>query len=251
MEEFENKETVQDVQAPKSTQLASESSSTEPPAPNLFKNIWEYLLKFIKAPIATIKNEELETTEAVILLGFLPIASFLSTWSLMRSLITSLFRAVSGFGFGFGGGPSLAEVRSEALAEINWGRVFFNGLLTHAIWFALIMFAPLMIARIFKNTQTVDMKKLFSQMAVITIPMILLYLLATILGFFGLWLWFVPIAVSFVLPLLLHFIVIRDTFNESPDKALYITFITQVIIVVVASLWINTQLAEAMGGLFW
>jgi len=243
MAEFYNESIEQETQIPNTT--------TQSDIIHLFKNTWEYLLKFIKAPIATIRNEDLDTKEAAILLGFLPISLFLSMWSLMRSMINIMVN----FGSGLFGTPSPAQMRSEALAEIGWGGIFFNGLLTSAAWFALIMFVPLAMARIFKNMQPIDTKKLFSQMVVITIPVTLLFLLAAILGFLSLWLWFVPVAVSLVLPLLLHFVVVRNTFRGSLDKALYVTFITQVVIAVIAGFWLNAQInnlfADIMGILLW
>jgi len=251
MTEFENKE--QEAQTLENTHPTHDSSSTQPDVILMFKNVWEYLLKFIKAPISTMKTEELDPKEAAILLGFLPISLFLSMWSLMRSLVNLMFNAMLGFGGPFG--PTPTQMRSEMLAEVSWGSIFFNGLVTSAVWFALIMFAPLGIAKLFKNAQVIDMKKLFSQMAVITIPMTCLYLVATVLGFMTLWLWFVPVAVSLVLPLLLHFVIIRNIFKETPDHALYIAFITQVIIILVAGFWLNIQMnnlfADTIGSFFW
>ena len=247
MTEFNNQE--QEVQ-----NSAHEASSTQPDVTLIFKNIWEYLLKLAKAPISTIKNEELDLKGAAILLGLLPISLFLAMWSLMRSLINM---AVNVMTSGLGGlfGPSPAQMRAELLAEISWGSMFFNGLITSAVWFALMMFVPLGIARILKNTQTIDMKKLFSQMVVITIPVTSLFLLATVFGFMALWLWFILVAISLVIPLLLHFVITRNILNETPDRALYITFITQVIIVLVVSFWLNVQMGnmftDLTGGFFW
>jgi len=243
MAEFYNESLEQETQIPTTT--------TQSDVIYLFKNVWEYLLTFINAPIATIRNEDLDTKEAAIILGFLPFSLFLSMWSLMRSIINAMMR----FGSELFETSSPAQMRSEALAEIGWGGIFFNGLLTSIVWFALIMFVPLAMARIFKNTQPVDTKKLFSQMVVTTIPVTLLLLLAAVLGFLSLWLWFVPVAVSLVFPLVLHFVVVRNTFRERLDKALYITFGTQVVIAVIAGFWLNAQMnnlfADIMGILLW
>lgn len=277
MTEFENQNKEQEAQSSSAPQASSETTAApstpqSPPevattqptsqpssevatvAPSdvtvAFQNVWTYVLNFIKAPVSTLKSKELGSTEATILLVLLPIAYFTSVWSLIRGLIDAMIRLMDPFGLGGGWGmPSPAQLRSEALAEVRWGNTFFNGLITSLIWFALMMFVPLIVAGIFKNTQLVDTKKLFSKMAVITIPVTLLFFSATILGFMSLWLWLLPVAASLILPMILHFVIIRDLFNETPDKAIYITFVTQIVILVFLGFWLNSQMNNMFTGM--
>ena len=227
--------------------FATSETSKQSKKSNLFKNIWRYLVKFLKAPITTMENDELGFKEAAVLLGVLPFSLFLSIRSLIRSLINSISRAVSLEI------TLIDNIAARAFAEINWWSIFFNGLLVIAIWFALMIFVPLILAKIIKISQPFEIKKLFSQIVVITIPMILLYLLATIFGFIRFGLWFLPAVVSLIIPLLLHFVAIRNTCDESPNKVFYITFMTQVVIIIIAAFWLNTHvnIMGIMSDLLW
>jgi len=253
---FENKNNMQ-AQIPEQTthldfteelDLEAESETS-----NLFGNILKYIFKFIKAPISTMENAELGSKEAAIILAVFPVTMFLAIWSLIRSLVNSMINAaiqISGLVE-----TRTTQIRLRAFAEVSWGRIFFNGILIIAVWIALMVLVPYMLAKISKNPQPIDLKKLFSQIAVITIPMTLLQIIATIFGFISFGLWFIPITVSLLISLLLHFVAIRKTFNESPDKTLYIIFITHVIIVVIVGLWMNAltdnMLMNIMADILW
>lgn len=212
-----------------------------PEASNL--SIGKYLSKFLKSPITTFESEELKTIDAAILLGILPISLLLSIWSLIENLIS--FRINTAIGISGLLENRTEQMRLNALADISWQHISLTVLLLFAVWFALMMFVPLIFAKS-KYSQPVQFKNLFSQVAAITLPMSLLFLSATAFGFIGLGFWLIPITVSLVIPLLFHFIVIRRFFPETPNKALYIAIVTQVIFVIITQQVLNAQMDNVL-----
>ena len=211
-------------------------------------SIREYLSKFIKAPITTLENEELKTGGAVISLVILPISMLLSIWSLIRSLIN--FRINSAFKISrlveVSGLFEAEQMRARAMAEINWLSISLSVLLIFAVWFALMLFIPMISVKFSKYSQPVQFKKVFSQIATIAVPMSLLFLIATAFGFISFGLWLLPIVVSLTVSLLLHFIAIRRFFPESPNKAFYITIVTQVVFVIITQQVLNAQIDNVL-----
>ena len=208
----------------------------------------DYIISFLKAPITTLKNSELDLSGAIILLGLLPFALFLATWSLMNRLITTLITTVSGAMGGLGSLllPDAGNLHADAMSTISWGGMFFNVLLLAVTWFALMLFVPILITKILKITTTICLKTLFIQTTVLTIPMTTMFLVATILGFMHLALWFLPVVVAIIAPILLHFTIIRKTWQLDANKTLYIVVITQIVIVIVVGL-LFAGLAAGMG----
>jgi hypothetical protein len=123
----------------------------------------------------------------------------------------------------------------------------FIGVLSLAVtWFVLMMFLPVVVAKLTKNPQTICLKALFVQTTALTIPMTVMFLLSTILGFMHLALWFLPMVVALIAPILLHFTIIRKTWNLDANKTLYIVIATQIIIVIIVGL-LFTSLSASMG----
>ncbi|MCL2559727.1 MAG: hypothetical protein FWE07_04505 [Turicibacter sp.] len=255
MEELENKNEELATDAPVDEENVEAEKESEILV--LFKSTSDYVVNFIKAPVTTLRLSALESKEAAIVTALLPLTLFVSLWSFTRSMVNAVINSMVGFmgTFGMPSSEDIRFIRAEILSEVNWGSLFLDSLLISTAWFALMMFTPFLITKLLKSERAVDLHKLFQKVAAITIPASLLFLVAAAFGFIGLSLWLIPMAVSLVLPLILHFFVNRDIFNETPNKTLYITFITQVIIMAIVVLWLNARMSNAfadmMGSFFW
>ena len=221
------------------------------------KSTQEYVISFFKAPITTLQNHDLDFTGALILLGLLPFSVFLAVWSLLNRLIGTMVTTVTSSFGGLGAllMPNATNMRAEMMASINWGGLFFGVLFIVATWFALMMFMPVLITKMMKNIETICLKELFTQLVAMTIPMAVLFLVATVLGFVGLPLWAMPVVVAVVVPILLHLFIIGMTWNLGSDKTTYIVLATQVVAVIVVGLLaihLFTNVGGSMlDGMFW
>ena len=208
----------------------------------------DYITSFFKAPITTLKNRELDFKGAIMLLGLLPFAFFLASWSLMNRLIFTLITTVASSFGGLGALilPDAGNLHADAMSTISWGSMFFSAILLVVTWFALIMFVPVLLAKLLKINKTICFKTLFVQTTALTIPISAMFLLATVLGFVGLALWFLPMVVAVIFPILLHFTIVKKTWNFDINKTLYVVVATQIIIVIAVGL-LATGLLSGMG----
>lgn len=214
------------------------------------KTTQNYIITFLKAPISTIQKRDLNFTGAVVLLGLLPFALFLAIWSFLNQFInTAVILVSSSFG-GLGSflTPNAANIRAEAMMQINWGLVFFGALTLVATWFSLMIFVPILITKFMKDAEPVCLKVLFSKTAASTIPMTILFLVATILGFVHLATWILPFVIALVIPILLHLFVVGLLWRLGADKTTYIVLVTQVIVAISVSL-IAAMFVRLIGGL--
>jgi len=216
-----------------------------------------YILKFVKSPVATLREEELSFKDAVLLLAVLPFAAFLAIWSLINRLIPTFIMIISGAMGGLGSLilPSNPEnLHADAMAATNWSGIFVEILLLVAVWFLLMMFVPVLAAKIFKCHKKICLQKLFIQTTVLTIPMSTMLLVATVFGFIGLPLWFLAVIIALIIPILLQFFVVGTTWKLGSDKSVYIVIITQIVVIIIAGLLFASLAAgignSLMGSLF-
>lgn len=223
---------------------------------DLFKTTQEYVVSFVKAPITTLQNHDLDVKGSALLLAMLPFALFLAIWSLMNRLISTLITTISGAFGGLGAliMPNADNFHADAMSTINWGGMFFGTLLLVATWFALMMVVPVLLTKIFKITEKICLKQLFTQTTALTIPMTAMSLIATILGFVGLALWFLPMILAVIAPILLQLFVINKTWDLKSNKTFYFVLLTQLIIVIVVGLLLASLISgmgnSLMDGLF-
>lgn len=221
------------------------------------KSTQEYVISFFKAPVTTLQNHDLDFNGALILLGLLPFSVFLAVWSLLNRLIGTMVTTVTSSFGGLGSFlmPNAANVRAEMMSSINWGGLFFSVLLVVATWFALMMFIPVLITKLMKNEEVIYIKELFTQLVAMTLPMTVLFLMATVLGFIGLPLWILTVIVAVITPILLHLFVVGMAWNLGSDKTTYIVLATQVVAMIVVGLLaihLFTNIGGSMlDGMFW
>lgn len=217
----------------------------------------DYLLRFFKKPIDTALNAKLDFNGGIILLAILPCALFLAIWSLINSLINVIITTVTTSFGGLGAlmMPNAANMASEMMTAINWAGVFGNAFLIAAVWFGVMMFAPLLISKLFKSTKSICLRSLFLQTIAVTIPTTVMAILAMILGFAGLTLWLLSIVIAIITPIILHFFIINKVWELGWDKTLYITLITHLVIFIVIGLLISSSatmlIYSLTDGVFW
>lgn len=218
---------------------------------------WEFLKKFLKNPLSTTRDTELDVKSASLLVAIFPVSMFLALWALINNVLTTLANVLAiEIGSLFNGDYNVAaNIRADLVGDFNWMQLFANTLLTSLLWFASITFIPVFIAKLFKIEKKVCYKQLFTSSAIITLPMSILLFAAAFFGVVSLMIWLLIIAVLLIIPFLLHYAVIKQIFAVSSDVAFYIVLLTQAIIILLVSLWSNlqaTNLIELFGqNLFW